>query len=70
MSSNQDIGAWDVSRVMFMTSMFYDVTLSTANYDSMLLGWGNLAVGNDVVFHADNARYSSAAASAREQLAF
>jgi surface protein len=38
-SFNQDLSAWDVSNVTFMTNMFSGVTLSTSNYDALLIGW-------------------------------
>ncbi len=35
---NQDIGSWNVSNVTTMQNMFSDATLSTANYDALLIG--------------------------------
>ncbi|MFC1656577.1 BspA family leucine-rich repeat surface protein [Patescibacteria group bacterium] len=56
---NQNIGSWDVSSVATMTNMFSGVTLSTANYDSLLMGWANLSsLQNTVSFHAGNSEYS------------
>lgn len=38
-SFNQNIGNWNVSKVTNMTYMFHNVTLSTTNYDALLIGW-------------------------------
>lgn len=66
---NQDIGSWDVSSVEHMNYMFDGVTLSTANYDSLLIGWESLpTLQKDVTFDGGNSQYSSAAASARQSL--
>ncbi len=47
-SFDQDLGNWDISTVSFFDDMFKGVTLSTANYDSILIGWDSLqrAPGN------------------------
>ncbi|NOQ37338.1 BspA family leucine-rich repeat surface protein, partial [archaeon] len=59
-SFNQNIGNWNVSAVTDMASMFEDVTLSTANYDSLLIGWAGLpSLQNDTAFHGGNSKYCS-----------
>jgi surface protein len=65
-SFNQPIGSWDVSNVTDMSGMFYGVTLSTSNYDNLLLGWSQLPLQTGVTFHAGNSKYSSVAADARQ----
>jgi surface protein len=47
---NQDIGGWDVSKVTDMANMFNGATLSTSNYDALLIGWNaqNLVSGRNV----------------------
>jgi len=68
-SFNQPIGSWDVSNVTSMGSMFNGVTLSTANYDSLLIGWNNLpSLKTNVSFHGGNSKYSAAAATARSHI--
>ncbi|GAH63683.1 unnamed protein product [marine sediment metagenome] len=68
-SFNQDIGSWEVSSVSDMTLMFSGVTLSTANYDSLLTGWASLpTLQSGVFFDAGNSQYSLAAESARQSL--
>jgi surface protein len=38
-SFNQSVNTWDVGNVTRMDNMFRSVTLSTANYDAILIGW-------------------------------
>jgi parallel beta-helix repeat protein len=66
---DQDIGTWDVSNVKEMYDMFTGVTLSTKNYDSLLIGWASLStLQSYVVFHAGGSKYSLAATNARQSL--
>jgi hypothetical protein len=52
-----------------MKEMFDGVTLSTANYDSLLQGWAKLSLQNGVTFDAGNSLYSSGdAATARKYI--
>jgi len=67
-SFDRDIGTWDVSSVESMAGMFSGVTLSTANYDSLLIGWSQLTLQDDVIFQAGGSKYSSAAAAARQYI--
>jgi surface protein len=74
-SFNQDIGGWDVTSLTNATNMFgvtgfgSAVTLSTANYDALLIGWAAQAVNTGVVFSGGNSKYSAgAAATARGTL--
>ena len=63
---NQDIGGWNVSSVTDMGGMFEGVTLSTANYDALLISWSQLSLQNGVIFAGGNSKYSEAAVSARD----
>ena len=56
-SFNQDIGDWDVSNVNNIEGMFYQATLSTENYDALLIGWSQLDLNTDVGFHGGGAAY-------------
>ncbi len=60
---NQDIGSWDISNVTNMEDMFDGVTLSTANYDALLIGWSAQTVQPSVPFHGGNSQYSAGAAT-------
>jgi len=67
-SFNQDISSWDVSKVTSMSRMFRYITLSTANYDSLLISWSKQDVKLNVNFDAGNSKYSSASENARQIL--
>ena len=43
-SFNQDLGLWDVTSLTLAGNMFNGVTLSTPNYDSLLVGWASYGV--------------------------
>jgi len=54
----QDLGNWDVSSATTMTNMFYGITLDTANYDALLLGWGrSLSLKSGVTFSGGDSEY-------------
>ena len=60
---------WDITAVIVMTAMFHGVTLTTANYSDILIGWEAQLVQNNVDFHGGNSTYSAgAAATARQAL--
>ena len=61
-SFNQDLSSWNVAAVTDMSNMFTDVTLSTANYDALLVGWDALTLQSNVTFHGGNSKYQSQAA--------
>jgi len=63
-SFDQDIGSWAVSSLTDATFMFAGVTLSTANYDSLLIGWDAQVLQAGVTFSGGNSMYCSAAAAA------
>ncbi len=68
-SFNQPLNNWNVSNVSNMYFMFLNVTLSTANYDALLIGWAALDLYNGVDFYGGNSTYSSgAAATARASI--
>ena len=55
----QDIGGWDITSLTIATAMFSGVTLSTTNYDALLIGWEAQAENPNVVFHAGSSKYTS-----------
>ncbi|MDF1695430.1 MAG: BspA family leucine-rich repeat surface protein [Saprospiraceae bacterium] len=57
LSFDQDIGNWNVSNVTDMDGMFAGVALSTANYDSLLIGWSSQTLQSNVHFTAGNSIY-------------
>lgn len=64
---DQNIGAWEVSQVADMANMFANVTLSTSNYDALLMSWNALTLQSNVPFHGGNSKYC-AGASARANI--
>ncbi|MFK8009411.1 MAG: BspA family leucine-rich repeat surface protein [Saprospiraceae bacterium] len=54
---DQDIGNWDVSQVTSMTRFLNKATLSTPNYDSLLIGWNNLELQDSLDFHGGYSIY-------------
>ena len=56
-SFDQNLGNWDVSQGTHMNTMFHNVTLSTENYDSLLIGWNNLELKDSVTFTGGNSIY-------------
>ena len=60
---NRDISGWNVGKVTNMWAMFNEVTLSTANYDALLIGWSVLpSLKNDVPFGGGNSKYCNESA--------
>ncbi len=55
---NQNISSWNVTNVTLMTDMFASVTLSTANYNALLIGWAAEAVKSNVTFSAGSSKYA------------
>ncbi len=56
-SFDQDLGGWDVTSLTNAGNMFLSIALSTANYDSLLIGWDAQALNNGVNFHGGNSNY-------------
>ncbi len=70
---NQDISSWNIVSASDMFGMFTNVTLSTENYDALLIGWSSSSVLVDnVIFDAGGSRYTAggAAEAARRKLIY
>jgi surface protein len=67
-SFDQSLDAWNISSVLNMGEMFKDVTLTTSNYDDMLVSWSLLLLQNDVPFHAGNSQFHAGTAETARQL--
>jgi len=65
---DQDIGYWDVSNVTNMVLMFNLVTLSTPNYDALLIGWSSQNLNPGIIFDGGYSQYSCAASAAHDIL--
>ncbi|MCJ8311332.1 MAG: BspA family leucine-rich repeat surface protein, partial [Pseudomonadales bacterium] len=69
-SFDQDLSSWDISSVTHMGKMFKDVTLSTENYDALLISWSNKIPKQNVEFDGGESTYTpnSLAQTARTYL--
>ena len=59
---DQDIGSWNVGNLTYATEMFDSVTLSSFNYEALLVGWNAQTLQSNVTFDGGNSSYSSSAA--------
>lgn len=55
---DQNLGIWDISNVTYMDFMFKYVTLSTSNYDAILIGWSEQNLQPNITFHGGYSQYS------------
>ena len=62
-SFDQDLSSWDVTSVEDMSGMFDNMTLSTANYDALLIGWEAQDVQDNVTFDGGNSTYTGGGAA-------
>jgi surface protein len=67
-SFNQNIGSWNFEKVTTMERMFSGITLSTANYNALLLSLHNQSLQSNVVFDGGNSKYNGDAAGPRHVL--
>ncbi|MCY3415096.1 MAG: BspA family leucine-rich repeat surface protein [Candidatus Heimdallarchaeota archaeon] len=67
-SFNQDLSSWDVSQVTNMLSMLVSVTLSTENYDKLLIAWSQLNLKDGVSFHGGNSIFSVYSLGSRQHI--
>ncbi|MCF6226241.1 MAG: BspA family leucine-rich repeat surface protein [Xanthomonadales bacterium] len=61
---NRDIGSWNVTSLRHAEYMFAGIALSTANYESLLVGWNAQALQSRVFFSGGYSRYCSDEADA------
>ena len=62
-SFDQDISLWNVSEVVSADFMFEGASLSTANYDALLIAWGAQSVQTSVAIDFGNSLYTSGGAA-------
>jgi surface protein len=65
---DQDISDWKVGNVINMSEMFSLVSLSTENYNNLLMSWSNQTLKPNVNFHAGNSQYSAIAVVAKQNM--
>lgn len=56
-SFNKNICRWDITAATNLENMLSGTTLSTANYDKLLIAWAALYVVDGLNFHGGNAKY-------------
>ena len=61
-SFDRDLGDWNVENVTDFSGMFDGVTLSSANYDALLIAWDAKNLQPNMSFHGGNSEYCSTAA--------
>lgn len=54
---DQDLGNWTVENVTDFEDMFLGATLSTANYDALLMGWDLQNLQPNIIFNGGNSNY-------------
>ncbi len=62
-SFDQNLGSWDIQNLNDATEMFDGVTLSTSNYDALLIGWEANPHFHYVVFSGGDSQYCAGAAA-------
>jgi surface protein len=67
---NMDMSDWDVSNVASMNNFMNGSSLSTINYDLLLIAWSALSLKNTVLFNVGTTKYTGggAAAAARANI--
>ena len=66
-SFDQNLGSWDVSNVWDFRWFLDGVTLSTPNYDALLIGWASEDLFQNRSFSGGNSNFSSGDAQAARQ---
>ncbi|MCL6294525.1 BspA family leucine-rich repeat surface protein [Jejuia spongiicola] len=61
-SFDQNLGDWDITNLQYGAEMFTNVTLSTENYDALLIGWSTQEAGEgpiptDLELNAGGSQY-------------
>ncbi len=67
-SVDQDFSAYNVGNLQFGDLMFDGVTLSTDNYNALLVGWSGQSVQTGITFSGGNSHYDGAGVAARAVL--
>ncbi len=66
---DQDLGGWDVTSLTIASNMFTLATLSTQNYDSLLIGWDAQGLNPNVNFHGGFSKYCQGEAARANMIA-
>jgi len=60
---DQNLGGWNVANLTDATEMFASTTLSTSNYDALLIGWDAQTLQPNVTFDGGSSKYCNSAAA-------
>jgi surface protein len=63
---DQDISSWNISQVANLFNFLINGTLSTINYDALLVGWDSQVVLSGLSFNAGNSIYTNCTGTAFE----
>jgi len=61
-SFDQNLGNWNVENLANASNMFGGITLSSTNYDALLIGWDAQNLNTNLSFNGGNSEYCSTAA--------
>ncbi len=61
-SFDQNLGSWNVSNVSSMSLMFVVTSLSSDNYDEILVGWSQLSLKTGVTLEVTGVQYTAVSA--------
>lgn len=65
---DQDFSSWPISNIVVAARMFDGVTLSTANYNALLIAWNAAPPNDTVAFSGGNSHYDGAGVAAHDSL--
>ncbi|NRD23805.1 BspA family leucine-rich repeat surface protein [Winogradskyella litoriviva] len=68
-SFDQDLGNWNVENVTVFDAIFFNDTLSIANYDSLLIGWNAQNLQPNLYFNGGFSRYCEGEAARANMIA-
>ena len=64
---NQDLSSWNITSVTNLNNFMANVTLSTSNYDALLIGWEAQNVQPDLSQNIGNSQFSAGAEATAKQ---
>lgn len=65
---NSNINNWNVSNIVLFTDFMLGVTMSTANYDALLVAWNGLDLANNLTVNFGSSKYTTVGQAAKNQI--